>query len=134
MLRRYKQAVVDVSGAQALPPVGERVGQLVEADARATTPWQKAEAHAKELQNYATITSEMGQGLKQKIADGLSVRSSKEAEHALVVAECAVAMLNASLSNLPKVVTATTAACPPTSSSKAATSVGSFAVRRIALR
>ena len=60
---------------------------LLDAEDKATTPWDEAMAHAKRVNNQAVATAEAGEALKEKIAAALSARYSEKGNHALVCAE-----------------------------------------------
>ena len=105
-LRRMTQAVTNVCGQAALDKVAAEFQELVEEKAKATTPWDKAMAHAKRVNDQAFATAEAGEALKHKIVEALNVRHSEKGNHALVCAETSIGFLKNALAAFPNLLTA----------------------------
>jgi len=104
--RRMMRAVQNACGAEVMQKVATEHQALLDAEDKATTPWDEAMAHAKRVNNQAVATAEAGEALKEKIAAALSARHSEKGNHALVCAETSIGFLKTALAGFPNLLTA----------------------------
>lgn len=105
-VRRMTQAVQQACGAEVLQKVNAAHQALLDAEAKAATPWDEAMAHAKRVNDQAVATAEAGEALKAKIVAALSARHSQQGNHALVCAETSIGFLKTALKGFPNLLTA----------------------------
>ena len=104
--RRMMRAVQSACGAEVMQKVATEHQALLDAEDKATTPWDEAMAHAKRVNNQAVATAEAGEALKEKIAAALSARYSEKGNHALVCAETSIGFLKTALAAFPNLLAA----------------------------
>ena len=105
-VRRMAQAVTNACGQAVMEQVEKAHQALIDAEAKATTPWDQAMAHAKRVNDQAVATAEAGAALKEKIVAALNVRHSEKGNHALVCAETSIGFLKNALVAFPNLLTA----------------------------
>ena len=110
-LDRYMRAVTKVCGPEVRASVLAEHGTLLEAEAKATEPWDKALAHVKHVEACAITTKRAGAMLAEKIEEAVNSRpptwsAKKSGKAALAIAKMQSNMLAASMDGVGQVVLA----------------------------